>query len=377
MQKPHIELMEIIWEVTGRCNNKCNYCGSKSVNENEIAEGKISKILDKICKFPPKNIDISGGDPLLLSYELHKEIVSKLKALGTCVKIVVNPKSFNNEETILIADQYFIKYKSILSLYDFVGISVSTHTEIAKAKEFFIENPELEQKCTIITNFNVNNVFLFNKIKWLVESFKRMWQIQYTMFHNPDDPQALYNNDAALYEFFADHLAEAIAQGLPLVLADNMNCGRCTAGMYSIGILDDGVVVPCLSMRSWIENMTSISQGNVLNNDLEHIWSHYFTEYRNSEFFCCKDSCKGKQIDMMSPEFVAKVNGYKTKNIPLKPYFDEKERVLPVFPHPNMEPQIIMYAVFPADPNFCTNSPKQPHNKNLILMYGVKNFTKN
>ena len=95
-QSSHLKLKEIIWEITGKCDNKCPYCGSKEVWNEEIDEYAIRKIASRICEYPPGEINISGGDPLLVPFEIHRDIVEAFKEKGIQCKILINPKTFIN-----------------------------------------------------------------------------------------------------------------------------------------------------------------------------------------------------------------------------------------------------------------------------------------
>ena len=110
--EPKIKLKEIIYEITSKCNNGCSYCGSKEVTcDTHPTEEQISKIVDNICSYPPEEINISGGDPLLLDYKIHLHIFNKLRLAKVKTKILVNPLSF---QTLTIYDSN----KEKLELYD-------------------------------------------------------------------------------------------------------------------------------------------------------------------------------------------------------------------------------------------------------------------
>jgi len=69
----------------------------------------LKKIVDEIVKYPPEEINISGGDPLLVFYDtrdilsvlkyrvfsfrFHKYVVEALKKTKVACKIIVNPDS--------------------------------------------------------------------------------------------------------------------------------------------------------------------------------------------------------------------------------------------------------------------------------------------
>jgi MoaA/NifB/PqqE/SkfB family radical SAM enzyme len=284
MQNQHIKLDEIIYEITGRCSNKCSYCGSKASWNEEIDEDRVKKIVDAICvaKNRPAAIDISGGCPLLISLETHKYIVTKFNEAKIEAKILCNPKSLNIENIDKVL------------LYDWIGISVNTEDELKIWKDFkksYYFN--YKRNITIVSNFNVGNIFIFDKIKQIVKDKEMLWQIQYTMYNDPDNELALYNNDAAR-ELFFNKIQKAQEEGVKIVLADNLIKGTCAAGLHSLGILSDGSIVPCLSMRSWNDDIKKVSQGNILEEDLDTIWTSYFNKYRFINFKSCREHCNNK-----------------------------------------------------------------------------------
>jgi MoaA/NifB/PqqE/SkfB family radical SAM enzyme len=272
MQTPKLKLREIIWEITGRCENGCSYCGSKEVWNEEINEENIVKIAKKIAEYPPEEIDISGGDPLLVSFITHEKVVGILKEAGIKVKILFNPKSYAKCD------------KSIFLLYDWIGISVNTEEELNIVKD-------IPLNFTIITNFNTQNLYLYDNIEDFVKSRGAIWQVQFTMTNKKD--LAIYENNLAQDNLF-NKMHSSIRKGVRIIAADNMNDSPCGAGTSSIGILYNGNVVPCLSMRSWTKVEDNV-QGNLLDDkqSLINIWINGFKKYRYDSFECCKDQCRG------------------------------------------------------------------------------------
>lgn len=289
MQTKHLELYEVIYEITGECHNNCAYCGSKEIWKKKTDEDQIKKIVEAIGQFPPREIDISGGDPLVVSLDTHKFLVEHLKSKGLkAVKILVNPMSLRKDPKAAM---------DILGLYDWCGVSVNTEEELDIWTQLYVDDSLFRSfKHTVITNFNLGNVFLFPVIEKFVKKHDLMWQIQYTMYSDPDHPLAIYNNLHAC-EALGKWIAQARQKGkIKLMLADNMNCGLCGAGKHSLGILANGDVVPCLSMRSWIKDINKIVQGNILTQPLEELWQFGFKDQRFKDFFCCKDHCKNRCI---------------------------------------------------------------------------------
>jgi len=344
MQNSHLKLQEIIWEITGRCENGCEYCGSKDAWNVPIDTEKIIKIAQNIAKFPPAEIDMSGGDPMLVFYETHKEITDILKEKGIKCKIIVNPKSLYKK-----GDTTSTNEKTI-SLYDWVGLSINTEKELELLNCLVPScGPSWFpiQKSTIISNFNLQNIFLYGEIEEFVKKHNLMWQVQYTMYNNVNENQlAIYNNEKAL-AFFSSQISKSIANGIRVVVADNANCGGCGAGLHSIGILYNGDVVPCLSMRSWLD-IKDVVVGNILGNEvcsdqfkenpLKYIWENRFNKYRFESFKCCKDHCGNKCVEIKLVK-----NKQKKNNA-----FEEELDLIPKT-EPSYPPyRVILYGVTPG-----------------------------
>lgn len=346
MQNSHLKLQEIIWEITGKCNNGCEYCGSKDAWNTPIDDDVIIKIAQNIAKFPPAEIDMSGGDPLLVNFETHKTIVGILKDKGVKCKIIINPKSTRHPKsytTSIIAE--------ILKLYDWIGLSVNNEEEL----KLLINGFPIE-KSTIISNFNLQNVFLYNEIEEFVKKNNLMWQVQYTMYQDQNNPLAIYNNEKAL-KFFSKQISESICNGVKILIADNANCGGCGAGLHSIGMLYNGDVVPCLSMRSWVD-IKDVVVGNILEEDwlidpldktaelkykenpLKYIWENRFNKYRFESFKCCKDHCGNKRIEINLIEKKQK----KSNNF--EEELDIFKKTEPIFPPPY---RVVLYGVTPGN----------------------------
>lgn len=305
MQNGKLKLKEIIWEMVGRCENHCEYCGSKDAWNQKIDEKLIVEVAKKIALYPPEEIDMSGGDPLLVSLDTHKSVTNILGSKGIKCKILANPKSLTKLQVI---DSLAIEK---LRLYDWIGFSLNEKEDIETVSHMRFN--DLIPKSTIITNFNLQNIFIYNDIEEFVKQHNLMWQIQYTMYRNQDEKLALYNNEKAI-QVLSEKVSKSWNDGRRILVADNANAGSCGAGINSLGILSDGSVVPCLSMRSWAENINSVVVGKLVDeewkaddknydafaeNPLKFIWEHRFDSQRFGSFKCCKDHCKNVCLEMV------------------------------------------------------------------------------
>ena len=143
-------------------------------------------------------------------------------------------------------------------------------------------NPSLflhvHDKTTIITNFGTHNINDFDKIAKFALQYN-CWQVQLTIGNE-------YQLDLDRIEELEEKLKKVESCGLlNIVRADNFTCGKCKAGIYGFSITYDGLIVPCLSYRTWKSDM--MVQGTVA--EIEEIWKNGFKFNRERKFVpCCK-----------------------------------------------------------------------------------------
>lgn len=250
-------------------------------------------------------------------------------------------------------------------MYDWIGISINTKDELEK----FVKFQETENKLkniTIITNFNVQNVFLFDLIEKFVVKNNLMWTIQFTVY-NDNNPLALYSdeNETALL-FLKDKYIETSAN---VLLSDNISkYTLCGAGMSSIGILYNGDVVPCLSMRSWNKDMGDLVDGNILETPLRKLWIGGFQKQRFECFKCCKDICKNKYLEKI--DFTNRIFEIKDRIKSKK----EFELIPPTAPIDDFTRQTIIYAVRYPDTTTQLYAVSIPNQHQQVQMYAVQQY---
>lgn len=338
MEQSHLKLREIVWEITKKCNNNCWYCGSKERTKeiDTITNQQIKRIIEQICSYPPEEITISGGDPLLIDSSIHSELSKNFRKNNIVSKIIVSAKSD-------LIKNYFL----LTSFYDIIGVSINDEKDLQLFNEFShkCDISLFCNKFVIITNFNIKNLYSFDKIKKFVKENNFGWQIQYTVFREEDNPLAIYNDDNAFLEF-DKKICESIKEGLNIVVSDNANFNSCFAGKSILGITAEGNVLPCLSMVSW-EDEKNVIQGNLLERDLKDIWETEFQQYRFGDYKCCKDHCKRKAI----VKYESKIVEDEEKEFDIIKEFEkfikpDKIKKEPIIAYYGVQPHIMMYGVF-------------------------------
>ena len=261
---------EILWEFTLKCNKNCCYCGSKKILNN-IKPDDISYsheyIANQIIKVHPDEVTITGGEPSC-EYEELVKCVKILYDAGIKVKILTNGNLFQQ-----MAGNYEIgdELDKMTTCY---GLSINEPNDLNSTGVMY----SIKDKTTIITNFGTHNINDFDKIAKFVMQYN-CWQVQLTIGNE-------YQLDLDQIEELEEKLKKVEKCGLiKIVRADNFTCGKCKAGIYGFSITYDGLIVPCLSYRSWKSDI--MVQGTV--GEIEEVWKNGFKFNRTRKFV---PSCK-------------------------------------------------------------------------------------
>lgn len=325
-----LKLKEIIFEITLACNKECGFCGSKKYlrHEETYAEADrnahILRVAEAISEYPPEEIVFSGGEPGMVDPNTLKKAIWFLRKAGCNVKAVTNGLLIKN---------------GLYKEFDWVGLSVNSQEEADEWDKYFTHNDGIN-KITIVTNFGKHNIWEYNIIKALINGLDCIWQIQLT------------DGELALPIDGVDVLKDKIKNttGIKIVEADNLQDQHtCTAGWYSCGILENGDVVPCLSMRSWKDDIPV--EGNVLKTPLKDIWE---TGFRDRRFNGNEESCRDcffypvkPKSDSLEDSLEELLKNAKKSKIDLTspPLPNQPIQIPSRYPSPP-EPIIMMYAVF-------------------------------
>jgi len=185
-------------------------------------------------------VTLSGGEPSETNYKNLVNVLTILKTAGIVTKMLTNGNFFDTNS------DYRADFNPVL---DVVGYSVNTFKDVEDAKVRFAGcgYGDFKDKITVVTNFGKHNIWDFDKIAEVAEQFG-CWQVQLT----EGEGLTLPPNGIKM-------LRNMLKNRPKTVMADNLAYKfKCQAGKEAMGILADGRVVPCLSMRCWnkeLENM--------------------------------------------------------------------------------------------------------------------------
>lgn len=344
MQNQHLKLKEIVWEITGECHNNCKYCGSKQVKNKTASNETIKTIALAIAKYPPEEINISGGDPLIVEPDIHADILKLFHQKNIVCKLIVSPNSLVTNDGIINQSAF-----DIIQSYDWIGISINNKKELEKFKSYKgTDNAQYGFKnFTIITNFNIQNLYDFDLIERFVKEQNCMWTIQFTVYDDPNNPLSLYHPDnEAIFNYLKEKYQNSKEN---IILSDNIrNDVPCGAGRCSIGITNNGIVIPCLSMRSWAKPADITDCYNIIYTPLKEIWINGFKKQRFGAFKCCKDACNNKCLEQKQslPKKTSEPETEKVKTHDWNKILEEiKEKYKPVLPTTPWPGEVVMYGV--------------------------------
>ncbi|AKL94334.1 radical SAM domain-containing protein [Clostridium aceticum] len=279
-----------VWEITMGCNMRCKHCGSSCENplEGELNTEEALKLCDEMGELGFRWITLSGGEPTTRK-DWHL-IAKRLHDNGIIPNIITNGWTMDEE----------IAEKAAKAGVNTVAFSVDglkkTHDYIRKPESFdrIMKSIDIVRKkdlnCSIITTINKININELWEMKKIFDSKKiNGWQFQIglpmgNMATNNNLIAQPYHVDAIIdfaYEVSRDN-------GIEIQLADCVgyfnkkeiqvrtkyhNLGSyqwrgCGAGKYSMGILHNGDILGCTSIRD-----KSFVEGNIRRTPLKQIWN--------------------------------------------------------------------------------------------------------
>lgn len=294
------------WELTLKCNLRCNHCASsagKSRN-NELTLEESLSISKQFQEMLVDEVIFTGGEPLLNPH--WDTIGNYLTKQNIKVGMVTNG--------LLISDDIIKKMKSCEM--NAIGISIDgleeDHDKIRGIPGVFRKTIQgIESliknniKVTVITSVTGLNISTLEEIYNLVLSLGTWkWQLQpiYPLGRSSENKSLHLSSEQfiKLGEYIFNLRPIALKKGLEVVPADS--CGYfsdfdfpdfkwqgCNAGRFSCGIMSDGRVKGCLS---WPDEFV---EGDLRKDDLWTIWFREGAFYNLRHFIeeDMRGSCKG------------------------------------------------------------------------------------
>ncbi len=301
-----------VWEVTMGCNMRCGHCGSSCAEPlpDELTTAEAINLCDQIAEMGLKWITLSGGEPLT-----RKDIpllVQRLSQKGVSVNIITNGWLLDRS----MAEQ--LKESGIAT----VAISIDGTREIhdmirrkeafSHAKSSFRILRELGIKTGAVTTITNQNIHILRELKEeLIRMGVKTWQVQLglPMGNLKERPNWLLEPEKVTD--IIDFCYETAKEGrIKIYPADcigyytkkEMEIKKisyetdmvsiwdgCNAGIRGFGILHNGDILGCTSIRD-----RNYIEGNIKERSLRDIWKdeNSFSWRRNIKKEQLKGECK-------------------------------------------------------------------------------------
>ena len=303
--------MTCVWEVTMACNMHCKHCGSSCEHSlpDELTTEEALKFVDMCKDMNLGWVNLSGGEPLTRKDIF--EIAYKLESYGIGVNIITNGW--------LIDDTMIEKLKKISSLRIAISLdgTKDLHDFIRKDGAFEHATNALKKlqaagiSTACITTITKKNIDKLSEIyKVLLDCKVEAWQLQIGLpmgnlekhpdwVIEPSDVKRIIDfcyetsNENKIYVYPADCIGyydkklDAIYRKS---FGNDVDCEweGCHAGVRSFGILHNGDILGCTSIRD-----KSFIEGNIRERTLRDIWfdEKSFSWRRNFNKSCLKGAC--------------------------------------------------------------------------------------
>jgi radical SAM protein with 4Fe4S-binding SPASM domain len=299
-----------VWEITMGCNMRCKHCGSgcHDALPGELNTAEALQVCDALGELGLQWVSLSGGEPTT-----RKDwylLAARLTQNGVIPNIITNGWLFNED----ILDQ------AINAGVGTIGFSLDglqrTHDFIRREGSYERTMQAIElcrrrnQPVTAITAINKTNLGQLRELKQeLVLRDVREWQVQLGF---PMGNMADYRSmviDPGDVDTIIDFAYQCLQENsIEVVLADcigyfnlkEMEVSRkrsagaytwqgCTAGKHTFGILHNGDILGCTSIRD-----KEFIEGNIRSVPLKSIWENpnSFSWNRNLKKEDLKGFCK-------------------------------------------------------------------------------------
>ena len=290
--------LSLAWEITMGCNMRCKHCGSSCEDRlhGELSTEQALIVCDKLKELGAQLVTLTGGEPTIRE-DWHL-IMARLKRNGIYPTIISNGWLINEQlvDQVVAAGlrDFAISLDGMKDTHDFIRREGSFE-RIVKAIAVLRQK---DIKIAINTSINNRNIKELPEMKLLLKELGvTYWQLQFAMpmgnFQlNQDDlmiaPEQIddiidfaYNSmDDDLRIYLGDCIGyysakEAAVRARRTDEIDAIWSG-CPAGKYTMGILHNGDIVGCTSIRG-----KEFIEGNILTDDIHDIWANGFSWNRN------------------------------------------------------------------------------------------------
>lgn len=280
-----------VWEITMGCNMRCKHCGSscKAPLPEQLTTEEALKLCKELGEMGLKWVTVSGGEALLRD---DWNIIAKGLSDNGVTPLLITNGWIVDDDILQKAQEagiesFSMSLDGLKETHDYMRMPGS-FDRIMKVYDK-MENTSLVKAA--ITTINKRNLVELRELKKvLIEKGVKLWQLQIglpmgNLQENSDltiEPEQVESiidfaydtlNDDNITVYLADCLGyynhKEIAVREKTFGQKNVMWTGCTAGKRSFGILHDGNILGCTSIRD-----SSFVEGNIRQTPIKDIWNN-------------------------------------------------------------------------------------------------------
>lgn len=282
-----------VWEITMGCNMRCRHCGSscEKPGRDQLDTDEALKLCDDLADLDMDWITLSGGEPTIRDdWDL---IAKRLSDNGVIPNIITNGWTFDGnllEKAVSAGvNTIAISLDGTRETHDFIR-RAGSYDRVISALDLIGKKGKGGVYSAVITTINSRNIGQLDELKEVLEGVGiTTWQLQLALpMGNMKGLEELLVKPCRVFDIvdFAYetdrsstiriHLADCLGYyyGKEMSLRTDSSAGKgypwhgCTAGKYSMGILHNGDILGCTSVRD-----RSFIEGNIRQTPVKDIWN--------------------------------------------------------------------------------------------------------
>lgn len=279
-----------VWEVTMGCNMRCGHCGSSCAGAlpGQLSTEEALDLCDQIAELGLMWITLSGGEPLTRADT--PELVKRLSQNGVLVNMITNGWLLDKKMAQRLKENGIstvaISIDGVPEIHDKIRMKGA----FEHARQAFAAMTELGIQTGAVTTITKQNIDILPDLKEeLIRMGVKTWQVQIglpmgNLKKRPDwllEPRQVrdiidfcYNTakEGRIRIYPADCIGYYSSKDLETRRISYQSDGYslwdgCNAGVRGFGILHDGSILGCTSIRS-----KEFVEGNIRERKLRDIW---------------------------------------------------------------------------------------------------------
>ena len=280
-----------VWEVTMGCNMRCGHCGSSCENAlpGELTTEEALNLIDTLCKMKLEWVTLSGGEPLT-----RKDLpllIKKFSSNGVAANIITNGWLIDEKMAHALKDANVSTVAISIDGTKDIHDSIRRPGAFEHAKKAFKILNDLGLTSGCVTTISNANIGILRELKnELIDMGVKLWQLQIGLpmgnFSKHPDWVILPEQLPEVIDFCYETSLEG---KIPIYAADCLGYYNkkidevnqrflktdnpplwqgCSAGVHNFGILHNGDITACTSIRD-----KKFTVGNIRERKLEDIWN--------------------------------------------------------------------------------------------------------